>query len=253
MTRTEQAPKPGMTYSCDHTTSVVCPTHKQGHAPRCGIESSGAGQDSDVQNEGTPISNSQKPAQAAWLPESGCPRWCTWSSMHQDSDAYEDRSHSGGGITMPLMADEPLTIDAQAGGELNLHLIQHYRETEPRVWIGRDQSNQGTHLSLAETADLMGHLATLLATAEDAQPRLSGHPIWCAGENCGVHGHWSADREAGPMLAGLTHENGQVVVSLLADGRCANNDRPLTLDEVEALAHELLKLVATARVTTDCL
>jgi hypothetical protein len=52
--------------------------------------------------------------------------------MHMDGDAYEDRSHSGSEITMPLMADEPLTTGDQAGAELNLRLVQHYRETEPR-------------------------------------------------------------------------------------------------------------------------
>ncbi|MBA9001993.1 DUF6907 domain-containing protein [Thermomonospora cellulosilytica] len=247
MTYIERAPKPGETCSCGRPAVVVYITEKHGDVPHCGIEDGGTGQG----DENAP-SGQQAPARAVWMPESGCPTWCDSGGLHVDGDAYTDRTHCGGGIVMRLTAEEPLEMGDEAGATLDLNLVQHYREIEPRIWMGRDETGQGTHLSLADAATLIRHLAALLAAAQDEQPRIPGHPIWCKGEECDMHGHWAADREVGPMLAGLTSETSldeQSVISLIADNRQPDYDRPLTLDEAEALALELLKLVATARAS----
>lgn len=39
-----------------------------------------------------------------------------------------------------------------------VYLLQHYREEWPRIWVGKGETNEGVHLTLAEAE----HLATVL-------------------------------------------------------------------------------------------
>lgn len=190
----------------------------------------------------------QTPSHPAWLPN-GCPAWCEARGLHIDGDAYEDRTHTGGGITLPLTAEEPLHRDDRDGAQLDVALIQHYREAEPRVRIGRDETSQGTHLSLTEVGTLIGHLSATLATARRGRPPAPGHPAWCAGAECEVYGHMSADRHVGPIVAGLfcSDDGSEPVIHVGPDARLDNHDRPLSVDEAEALGRMLLELAATVR------
>lgn len=92
----------------------------------------------------------------AWLPN-GCPPWCEWGPLHKDGDAIDDRWHSGGSVSFPLTAEDPLPTGHHCegdGAEVDVSLIQEYREAEPRVWLGREGSRQGMHLTLEEAERL---------------------------------------------------------------------------------------------------
>jgi hypothetical protein len=48
------------------------------------------------------------------------------------------------------ISDEP--------SELDVFLIQHYREASPRIWIGRDGTNEGMYLAIADAEQLIAQL-----------------------------------------------------------------------------------------------
>lgn len=99
-----------------------------------------------------------------WSPQ-GCPSWCDVPDLHRDGDHYDDRSHCSLGAHIPLslakvVDDERATLDVS--------MIQHYREVEPRVWIGRDGSAQGDHLTLDEAREMALRVLELVRMAEEA-------------------------------------------------------------------------------------
>jgi hypothetical protein len=101
-----------------------------------------------------------------WLPD-GCPSWCDYGELHKDVDAYDDRTHCRSALSFPLTAEEPLDehhIDRD-GAEVDVSLIQHYREASPRVWLGREGSRQGMHLTLDEAERLARELLARVALA----------------------------------------------------------------------------------------
>lgn len=94
----------------------------------------------------------------AWLTED-CPSWCT--ERHADSDRYNDRTHTGMITDVILTAEEPPMDGVKTyehPTELNVYMIQHYREAWPRIWIGRNGTNEGMYLTLDEAGQLMAEL-----------------------------------------------------------------------------------------------
>ena len=108
----------------------------------------------------------------AWVNDSTpCPSWCPYGRDHKDSDAYDDRTHSGSTWHVPLTAEDPIAYAEGPGGErvvdsepseLDLYLVMHYREIEPRIWLGRDGTDKGQHLTLKEARELAERLTELV-------------------------------------------------------------------------------------------
>jgi hypothetical protein len=112
------------------------------------------------------VSASKRPS---WLPH-GCPSWCEWGPLHKDDDGIDDRWHSGGGVSFALTAEEPLSPHHcnSDGAEVDVSLIQDYREASPRVWVGREGTNQGMHLTLDEAERLARELLGRVELARNA-------------------------------------------------------------------------------------
>ncbi|WP_433174179.1 DUF6907 domain-containing protein [Actinoallomurus sp. CA-150999] len=100
-----------------------------------------------------------------WLPE-GCPPWCLRVPEHSNDDHPDDRTHAGEDASVTLTAADPLDLDGEAE-EMRLYLLQHYREREPLIWLGRNETNQGGHLTLDEAEELAGELRRLVKIARD--------------------------------------------------------------------------------------
>ena len=103
----------------------------------------------------------------AWQPE-GCPSWCECGDLHRSGDHYDDRIH------VNLGAHVALSIPRQVDDEiptLDVSLIQHYREASPRVWIGRDGSSKGDHLTVDEAREGALRLLELVRMADEAENR----------------------------------------------------------------------------------
>lgn len=109
----------------------------------------------------------------AWLPN-GCPSWCDWIGDHNESARYDDRSHIGAGLSLILTAEQTLREDRKdtVPPTLDIYLIQHYREAEPRVHVGRDDM-PGTHLTLDEAEALANKLLNRVATARQAAAQVT--------------------------------------------------------------------------------
>lgn len=110
------------------------------------------------------------PKRPFWLGEGGCPSWCGYDDLHKDEDAYDDRTHAGAMMSFPLTAEEPLAEHHCQGddAEVDVSLIQHYREASPRVWLGREGSRRGMHLTLDEAEQLARVLFARVAMARGA-------------------------------------------------------------------------------------
>jgi hypothetical protein len=50
---------------------------------------------------------------------------------------------------------------------MRLYILQHHREREPRIWLGRNDTNQGGHLTLDEAEELAEHLRLLVALGRE--------------------------------------------------------------------------------------
>lgn len=106
-----------------------------------------------------------------WLPY-GCPTWCVDEGSHRDSEGYEDRSHIGRQIDVDLTAEDSRWARVGKHGNridrgedpstVRMYLFQHYREIEPRIWLGRDDSADGVHLTPAEAKRVAAALAGLV-------------------------------------------------------------------------------------------
>ncbi|GAA0348068.1 hypothetical protein NE235_10825 [Actinoallomurus spadix] len=103
-----------------------------------------------------------------WLP-GNCPPWCLLVTEHRDDDHPEDRSHAGRDASVTLTAADPLDLDGEPE-EMRLYLLQHYRECEPRIWLGRNDTDRGGHLTLDEAEALAAELRRLVKVGrgEDA-------------------------------------------------------------------------------------
>lgn len=113
----------------------------------------------------------------SWLPN-GCPAWCNIPELHRDGDHYDDRSHMNLGSHVPLslarvVDDERPTLDVS--------MAQHYREVEPRVWVGRDGGRDGTHLTLDEAREMALRVLELVRMAEETGSCF-GHCCTCGGD-----------------------------------------------------------------------
>lgn len=119
--------------------------------------------------------NPATPVRPAWLTED-CPNWCAYPGEHAGRDMYDDRSHSGEAGRILLTAEEPMTSEKPGGGievyddpsHMDVYMIQHYREAGPRIWIGRDGSNVGMHLSIADAEQLITELRARVDAAAKA-------------------------------------------------------------------------------------
>jgi hypothetical protein len=106
-----------------------------------------------------------------------CPTWCHVDD-HASGDRFDDRLHTGMTGVIPLTAEEPPSYTDRDGKELwaadnepawaDLFLIQHYREAEARIWVGRDGTSKGFHLTLDEAEDLAATLLDRVTAARDA-------------------------------------------------------------------------------------
>lgn len=112
--------------------------------------------------------NSIQEPTAFWLTEP-CPTWCDMPEMHRAEDVGEDRTHNGElrRLVTTTMDVERSEVDGRVcRGErpphLMLYLQQGYREVEPRVWVGRDDTNQGVYLTLSEAEQLAATLVDLV-------------------------------------------------------------------------------------------
>ncbi len=117
---------------------------------------------------------------AAWLTEGFhiCPSWC--AQHHSTTEMYEDRVHQGVMAAVTLTAEE-LEHGEESGVSLpgaeglphvNLCLVQHYREEWPRIWVGRDDTPHGFHLTLGEAEWLATELRNLVGDEEESRRTL---------------------------------------------------------------------------------
>jgi hypothetical protein len=111
----------------------------------------------------------------AWQP-TGCPSWCQVTDLHCDADHYDDRIHIHLGAHVPLSLAPRVDDDTPT---LDVSMAAHYRETSPRVWIGRDGTNAGEHLTLGEARQLALQLLELVAAADGS---CHGHCCTCGGD-----------------------------------------------------------------------
>ena len=111
---------------------------------------------------------------AAWLTEGFhiCPSWCR--IVHRDDDMYEDRVHQSSMVMIPLTAEERAYTTGPDEGlpHVNLCLVQHYREEWPRIWVGRDDTPHGFHLTLGEAEWLATELRNLVGDEEESRRTL---------------------------------------------------------------------------------
>lgn len=104
----------------------------------------------------------------AWQPE-GCPAWCECGDLHRDGDRYADRLHCNLGAHFPLSLadrDEPDEVPT-----LDVNMLQHYREASPRIWIGRDGTNNGNEMTVDEAREVALKLLELVRMADEAENR----------------------------------------------------------------------------------
>ncbi|HZB30522.1 MAG TPA: hypothetical protein VE465_10185 [Streptosporangiaceae bacterium] len=109
------------------------------------------------------------PRRPAWL-TGPCPSWCDRDD-HSDADKYDDRRHASVYRLFTLTAAEPhdghvADDDDAEPPKLEIFLEQHYRESEPRLWIARDQTLHGWHLTIDEMRRLADLLNTMVDVAE---------------------------------------------------------------------------------------
>ncbi|GGO70624.1 DUF6907 domain-containing protein [Nonomuraea cavernae] len=86
-----------------------------------------------------------EPLPAAWVSEDPCPAWCIASDSHVTSDDPADRVHFGHSERVPLLTMEAVPVSYPtrfAPQELSVSLDRNYREKEPRVTLG---VNDTTH------------------------------------------------------------------------------------------------------------
>ncbi|MCP2336120.1 DUF6907 domain-containing protein [Actinomadura rupiterrae] len=110
----------------------------------------------------------------AWLPY-GCPAWCGYGDEHDEDTHYDDRNHGGFAFNLVLTAFSSAISDdrdiATERPELNMNLVQHYREVEPRIWIGFNGTNKGVHVTISEAEKAARHLLDMVAAAHAAAAR----------------------------------------------------------------------------------
>lgn len=105
-----------------------------------------------------------------WL-TSGCPSWCAYPERHADSDKYDDRIHDG--ITTEIILTAEESIRGHDGAvyddpsQVDITMSQHYREASPRIWVGRNQTDEGVHLTLDEAERLARELLLRVAIVRD--------------------------------------------------------------------------------------
>lgn len=91
-----------------------------------------------------------------------CPAWC--DGRHGSWEHHDDRSHFGeeADIALELEGDAYDSEDRTSTvTTIRTYLQQHYREVEPRVFLGRGES-RGVYLTLTEAALLRDRLTELL-------------------------------------------------------------------------------------------
>lgn len=108
----------------------------------------------------------------AWL-TGPCPAWCV--ETHRALDCPDDRNHFSPGHHV-----EATTMDWPNAGSteqprwaprhLMADLLQHYRETEPRVVLYDDETNTTHHLTLSEARDYAFAILDLVAKGSEQEP-----------------------------------------------------------------------------------
>jgi hypothetical protein len=90
-----------------------------------------------------------------------CPSWCH-RELHDESDGDEDRTHlSRWQGKVPLVLEDARRMGGDLGYQpqhVSLHLVQGVREIAPRIWCGKNETNQGWHLTAEEARDLASTL-----------------------------------------------------------------------------------------------
>lgn len=91
--------------------------------------------------------------------DTACPVWCT--AGHRDGDEPVDRRHYSSSSLL-MLSTEPMRDSDPF--EIDLSLIQHVRETEPRLHLG-ERELRGFHLTIREAEQLRDRLAGLITAA----------------------------------------------------------------------------------------
>jgi hypothetical protein len=112
-----------------------------------------------------------------------CPSWCH-GALHDENDGGEDRIHlSRWQGKVPLVLENALRMGGDLGyqpQQVSLHLIQGVREIAPRIWCGKNQTNQGWHMTPAEARDLATTLLRAADLADNEGTRPSSAPSTAA-------------------------------------------------------------------------
>lgn len=102
-----------------------------------------------------------------------CPEWCDFRRDHSNRDDGEDRTHLGvrHRVVTTTMDVERSVADGQVHESdqppyLAVFMLQDYREVEPRIWLGRNETRQGAYLTFAEAERLA---AVLLDRVREAR------------------------------------------------------------------------------------
>ena len=98
-----------------------------------------------------------------WLPN-GCPSWCEYGDLHRENDQHDDREHYGRGHRIEASTEPRIDFDQHS--TMDIHLQQHYREAEARVWVGYDVTNKGKHLTIDEARELALRILELTKEAD---------------------------------------------------------------------------------------
>jgi hypothetical protein len=99
----------------------------------------------------------------SWLPD-GCPAWCEYGELHVENDQPVDREHSSRALevlTSLYNTEEPGHPPYMA-----VHIAQHYRESEARIWVGQDETNVGRFMTLDEARELALQILEQVKRAE---------------------------------------------------------------------------------------
>ncbi|WP_449061375.1 hypothetical protein [Planomonospora algeriensis] len=187
---------------------------------------------------------------ADWLSISACPSWC--NSGHRGSDHPDDRQH--GSLYLETVLQTMRYDDYGLPGKpeykpviAGVNLIQHYRETEPRICVSDTGEHGEYYLTLDEAQKIALDLLTLVLAGrdraeitemEDSVNETPGCRSWCtrhgSDDTCdsGVReGAWlTQDREDGALI--------------WYDGY---GDDGMDVQHAERLVHSILNLAVLAR------
>lgn len=187
---------------------------------------------------------------AGWLSISACPSWC--NSGHRGSDHPDDRQH--GSLYLETVLQTMRYDDYGLPGKpeykpviAGVNLVQHYRETEPRICVSDTGEYGEYYLTLDEAQKIALDLLTLVLAGRDrtvvtdTEHLVNEAPdcqLWCTSHH--PDGTCDSGTDEG---AWLTHDQ--------EDGALiwyhGYGDGGMNVQHAERLVHSILHLVVLAR------